>query len=163
MKILVVYYSFEGNTELIGNTIASTVGADTLVLKPVNEIKTKGFMKYVWGGSQVVMGKSPKLEPYEINPRDYDIIFIGTPVWAWTYTPPLNTFLKASNILHKKIALFTCHGGQNGKTFEKMKGALPGNQFIAQQDFFEPLFRNTDKNIEKAKQWAKEVINQLEL
>lgn len=159
MKILVVYYSFEGNTQLIGNTIASTVGADTLVLRPANEIKTKGFMKYVWGGTQVVMGKSPKLEPYKVNPQDYDVIFIGTPVWAWTYAPPLNTFLKESCILRKKIALFSCHGGQNGKTFEKMKEALARNEFIGQHDFFEPLLKDTDKNIEKAKNWSKEMIN----
>ena len=156
-----VYYSFEGNTKLIGDTIAKSIGADVLALKPANEIKSKGFMKYVWGGTQVVMGKAPKLEPYEINTQDYDVIFIGTPVWAWTYAPPFNTFFKEASILRKKVALFTCHGGQNGKTFDKIKEALPRNEFIGQQDFFEPLLKDTEININKAKDWAQNIIANL--
>ncbi|SES91453.1 flavodoxin family protein [Anaerobranca gottschalkii] len=159
LKTLVIFYSFEGNTKFIAQTIAEKLGADILELKPEEEIKTKGFMKYVWGGSQVVMGKMPKLKPFDKDPQDYDLLIIGTPVWAWTYTPPLNTFFNTTKIVGKKIALFSCHGGQNAKTFEKMEKALQGNEIIARQDFFEPL-RDKEGNRKKVLSWIDAIINQ---
>ena len=53
MKILVIYYSFEGNTEFIAQAMARHAGADILKLEPQNEQRHKGFMKYIWGGKQV--------------------------------------------------------------------------------------------------------------
>lgn len=38
MKAIVVYYSFEGNTKLIAQTIANTVDADIEELKPKNRV-----------------------------------------------------------------------------------------------------------------------------
>jgi len=46
-KILVVYYSFEGSTRLMAETIAHELKADVLELKPVKDLQSKGFMKYV--------------------------------------------------------------------------------------------------------------------
>ena len=155
MKKLIIFYSFEGSTKLIAETIAQEIGADILELKPKKELPTKGFMKYIWGGRQLFMKKQPDLLPIDKNLNDYDLIFIGTPVWAWTFNPVLKSFLSSNKILNKKIALFCCHGGGKGKVFEKMKIALLNNEFIGQQDFCEPIKRNTEKNIKLAKIWAK--------
>lgn len=157
-KALVVYYSFEGNTKFIAESIAMTINADIVEIKPVNEIKTKGFMKYVWGGSQIMMKKKPDIEHVDIEIDKYDVIFVGTPVWAWTYAPPVNTFISEHNIKNKKVALFTCHGGQNAKTFEKLKDALPGNSFVGEKDFFEPLLKDKNFNANRAMEWAKAIM-----
>ncbi len=120
-------------------------------------MKSKGFMKYVWGGKAAMMKTKPELLAFENNPQDYDVLFIGTPVWAWTYTPPLNTFLSTCSLSNKKIALFCCHGGGKGKIFEKMQKALEGNQILGEIDFRDPLKKNTDTNIQRAKEWAKDI------
>ncbi|MFH1855715.1 MAG: hypothetical protein ABH836_00610 [Candidatus Omnitrophota bacterium] len=39
-----------------------------------------------------------------------------------------------------------------------MKVALKGNQIVGEVDFKEPLRNNKEKNIEKAKKWAKDII-----
>lgn len=161
VKKLVVYYSFEGNTKLIGETIANSIEADLLELKPQKELSSKGFAKYFWGGSQVMMKKKPDLLPLNKNPLDYDIIFIGTPVWAWTYAPPLKTFFSNVNLSNKKIGLFSCNGGQNGKTFQNMKAELGQNVFIGEMEFFEPLVKNREENIHKAKEWVKDILKNL--
>ena len=161
MKKLVVYYSYEGNTKFIGDSIAEKIDADVMQLKPKIEKRKKGFMKYIWGGRQIFMNKKPELNQLDKNPEDYDVIFIGTPVWAWTYTPAINTFLSEVDLKNKKIALFTCHGGQNGKTFNKMKERLKENQLIGEIDFFEPLKRGKQENENKAKDWAFNVINKI--
>jgi len=59
MRSSVVYYSFGGNTRFIAESIAEAVGADLLEIKPKKELSSKGFMKYLWGGRQVVMGEKP--------------------------------------------------------------------------------------------------------
>jgi len=161
MKKIVIFYSFEGNTKLIAETIAKTIDADILELKPKNEIKTKGFMKYVLGGRQVTLKIKPELLPLDKNPNEYDVLFIGTPVWAWSFTPPLNTFFSTCPLSNKKIALFCCHGGGKGPIFNKMKDALKGNQILGEIDFRDPLKKDTEINTQKAEDWAKNIIEAL--
>ena len=48
MKILVIYYSLDGNTEMIAKEIEKTFNADLLKLKPQKEIKSGLFGKYFW-------------------------------------------------------------------------------------------------------------------
>ena len=161
MKTLIVYYSFEGNTKLIAESIAGAIQADILELKPENEPKTKSFLKYLWGGKEALKKAKPALLPFDTNPDEYDMIFIGTPVWAFTYTPPLNTFFSTNPLSNKKIALFCCHGGGKRNTLDKMKTALPGNNIIGENDFFEPLKKDSDKQIKRAQEWAEWIINSL--
>ncbi|KJF26696.1 flavodoxin [Clostridium aceticum] len=158
MKKLVIYYSFEGNTKLIAETIADTLQADVLQLIPKKEIQSKGFMKYFWGGKQVMMKKKPELYPLDKAPQDYDVIFIGTPVWAWTFAPPIYTLFETTEIADKKVALFSCNRGQNGKTFENMKKELYKSDIIGQIEFFDPLTNNKEENIQKAAAWAESII-----
>ena len=120
-KALVIFYSFEGNTKFIAENIAHEIGADTLELKPKDDVSSKGFMKYFWGGKQVFMKHSPELFPLDKNPNDYNILFIGTPVWAFSFTPTLKTFFEQNHFENKKIALFCCHGGGKMKTLKKIK------------------------------------------
>ena len=161
MKTLVIFYSFEGNIKLIAKNIAEAINADILELKPTKEMKSRGFMKYVWGVKAILMRAKPELFPIEKNLENYDVLFIGTPVWAGTYAPSLNTFFLTSAVLNKKIALFCCHGGGKGKIFNKMKKALEGNQILSEIDFREPLKKNTDANIQRVRDWAEKLMKAL--
>ena len=48
------------------------------------------------------MKAMPELLPIEKNPQNYDILFIGTPVWASAYAPSLNTFFQSHRHQIKK-------------------------------------------------------------
>lgn len=157
MKKIVIFYSFEGNTKLIAENIAKTIDADLLELKPKKEIKSKGFMKYIWGGKAVIMKTKPELFPIDKDIQKYDVLLIGTPVWAWTYAPPLNTFFTAYSLSNKKIALFCCYSGGEGKIFDKMKKNLKNNQILGEIGFRDPLKIATENNIQKAKDWAENI------
>jgi len=161
MKKIVIFYSFEGNTKIIAENIAQKIEADLLEIKPKKEIKSKGFMKFVWGGKAAIMKTKPELLPLTKDITEYDMIFIGTPVWAWTYAPPLNTFFSAHLLSNKKIGLFCCHGGGKGKIFDKMKQALENNEILGEIDFQDPLKKETQKNIQKAKDWAENIIKDI--
>ncbi|OGT20962.1 MAG: hypothetical protein A3C55_02905 [Gammaproteobacteria bacterium RIFCSPHIGHO2_02_FULL_42_13] len=157
MKTLIVYYSLTGNVKFIAETMAKTIDADLLELKLTEkDINPKGFMKFLWGGKQVFSKKHPDLLPFDKNPQDYDLLIIGTPVWAWTYAPALRTFFANTNISNKKIALFCCHGGGKGQTLQKMKAVLGDNNFMGEIDFFEPLKKDTQAKEQRAIEWARE-------
>jgi len=158
MKKLIVYYSLEGNTRCIARLIAETVGADLLELKPKDDISPTGFSRFLKGGGQVMKKAQPELLPFDKRPEDYDCLIIGTPVWAWSYAPALATFFSSTALKDKKIALFCCSGGGPGKTLEKMKGKLAGNEFIGEIEFIDPARRNKEQNAEKAKAWAQKVL-----
>jgi flavodoxin len=159
LNTLVIYYSFEGNTRLIAETIAEAANADILELRVRDDIKPGAFMKYVWGGREVVWHKRPDLLPFEKDPAGYDLLFIGTPVWAWTFSPALRTLFSSVRLRGKKIALFCCHGGSIGKTFERMSAQLSGNTILGTFDLMDPLKNDKEQNMGRAKDWAAEILS----
>lgn len=154
MKALVLYYSFGGNTRLIAETVAKELNADLEELKPAKPLNASGAGYVMWGLRQLVSQNKPPLLPLKHDSKAYDLIVIGTPVWSYTVTSPIRTFLEEYHFNDKKIALFCCHGGNHGKTLDDMRNALNGNEIIGAADFYDPLKHDTDENRQKAAAWA---------
>ncbi|MCH3953836.1 MAG: NAD(P)H-dependent oxidoreductase [Eubacterium sp.] len=157
MKSLVVYYSYSGNTRLIAEAIAKAVHADIEELKPEKPIHASGAKYVMWGIRQLVSQSKVKLLPLDHRVEDYDLIIIGTPVWSYTLTPPIRTFLEEQWINNKKIALFCCAGSDHGKTIENMKNALNGNEIIGTTVFYDPLKKDPDADRKKAVEWIRSI------
>jgi flavodoxin len=158
MKTLVVYYSLEGNTELVVETAAEAAGADLLRIVPKESKAPRGLTRYIWGGRAALSGSKPELKPLQLNPEDYDTLIVGTPVWAWTFAPAMNTFFSMFDFTGKRVALFCCHGGQPGKTLEKMKKAMEGASFIGETDLRDPLKHQTEEQLEDLRHWVAGVL-----
>lgn len=157
MKVAIVYYSLEGNTKKVANQIAEKFNADLYELKEVKSTVPKtGFFKFVWGGKQVVMKQKPDLEELNINIDEYDLIFIGTPVWAFTFSPAIRSFLSKYNIKGKKIGIFCCHSGGLKNTIQDIKDNLNGNEFVAEFDIIDPL-KNEAESDKKIDQWLNDI------
>jgi len=154
MKIAVVYYSLEGNTKFIAGILADTLRADCIELKPLHDVNPRGFMKFVTGGRLVFRKIMPELAVLEKQPSDYDVVIIGTPVWAFSYAPALRAFFEKNKLTGKKIAVFCCSGGGKGRALEQMKEKLTGNVIIGEQDFVEPLRKRKEESAAKARSWA---------
>jgi multimeric flavodoxin WrbA len=114
-------------------------------------------MKFVWGGSQVWMGKKPELRPMDKKPGDYDIIFIGTPVWNFSMTPPMKTFVEDHLPRGKKVAFFCTYEGNVGKTFERMEKACEGSDILGTQEFLSPLKNGKDTTLKEAVDWSRSI------
>lgn len=159
MKALVVFYSLEGSTKLIANMIAEALKCEVLELKPDKEIPKEGFKKFFWGGKSVVFKEKPTLLN-ELPALDaYDTIFIGTPIWAGTYAPPINTFIAKSKIEGKKIALFACHsGGGAKKCFGKLGASLTNNTELGTIEFSEPIKADKEKIKDQVRIWLGKMV-----
>lgn len=73
--------------------INAVVNGDVLALKLKDGSERKGLAKYVWGGSQVIRKQRSALKPYTSDAAACDLIVIGTPVWAVSPAPAIETFL----------------------------------------------------------------------
>ncbi len=153
MKNLIVYYSYEGNTEELVSRLTNTIEADVLKLVPQKEKKIKNIFRFVWGGMQVYMTKKPKLEAYNVDISQYDNIIIGTPCWFGTYAPPINTFLSENEIKDKKIYLFVCNGGNLRKTWQNFEEALHDNIIVSTLDLVYPKKNGINEAKEKLNNW----------
>lgn len=157
--VLVLYYSFEGNTKKIADFIAETIKADIKEIKPTKEMKSKGFSKYIFGGSQVVMGKKPPILPLEIDFSKYNTIFIGSPIWAGTFAPPIKTLLEDGNIEGKKIAYFYTHEGGASKAVEKAKIIINFKNLLISSEGFINVSKSFEELKSKIEKWAKECLS----
>ena len=161
MKTAVIYYSYDGNCGLIAELLKTALKADVFEIKTVDRKRREGFFKILWGGAQVVFKKKPALQPLPAEIDSYDLLVLGTPVWAGSPAPAMVSFLCEKNnsgekkISGKKIALFCCHGGGMGEVFNKFKALLPGNTFAGEIDFKEPSKGNRSEHEEKIKGWVK--------
>lgn len=127
MKAAVVYYSLEGNTRYAAEKISRELGADLYELKPVRDYPRTGFGKYFWAGKSAASREKPRLQALAFDAGSYDVVVLGTPVWAGLLAPPLRTFVREHRLEGKKAALFACcSGGSADKCFEGMRREIPG-------------------------------------
>ncbi|NHJ33027.1 MAG: flavodoxin [Asgard group archaeon] len=158
MKSLVIYYSKTGNTKLMAEAIASEVNADLFEIQRQKDIKSSGFMLYFRGGFESMTKKNIRLEKTDIDFSKYDIIFLGTPVWAWRLNPVVRSFLKKVKIENKKIGLFACCAGSAEGVLTDMQDILKKNTILGISEYVEPMKKNTEAHIKEAKIWAKEIL-----
>ncbi|MBN2333932.1 flavodoxin [Candidatus Bathyarchaeota archaeon] len=114
MNALVVYYSLTGVTEGIAKDVASILGCDT---EPIRDIKsrsgTKGFIR---SGYEAKNRDLPEiLEPVH-DPRRYDVVVIGTPVWYYTMASPVRTYLERYGGELREAAFIVALGGVGDKS-----------------------------------------------
>lgn len=159
MKTLVVYYSLDGNTRFAAETIAEATGGDLLELEPVKDLTQSGLLKFAWGGFQVMMKSTPELEPLDKDPADYDLLFIGTPVWNRNLTPAARTFMTETDLSGKQVALFCTYAGNAGKTFATMRELIQVAEVMGELGQKEPL---ADQAVAgpRAAEWAKAILEQ---
>jgi flavodoxin len=148
MKTLIVYYSLDGKTKLIGDTIADYIGADVFELDTIEKLPMSVPEKYIVAGKQVFMKETPELVK-NANLNGYDRIILGSPVWALTYAPAIRTFLRTHDLYNKDVYFYCTHEGIKKDTIQDVSDvvALKGSTDFAF------VLNNTESHIEQAKSW----------
>jgi len=111
-KVLVVYYSATGSTEKVANYIAAATGADTFELEPVNPY-TSDDLNYSNSSSRVSREHDdPALQDIELvktapdNWQEYDVVFVGYPIWWHAAAWPVNHFVTDNDFAGKRVIPF---------------------------------------------------------
>lgn len=150
MKALIAYYSYRGNTKRIAELIAKETGADTLRIETVVPYEGSYNKVVNQGQDEVNAGYRPAIKPLSIDLSKYDTIILGTPVWWYTFTPAMHTFLKSQDWSGKKLYPFATNGGWIGHTFKDFKNICTGAEMKSGLNvrFDEATLRTSMKDIE---------------
>ncbi|MBU1131571.1 hypothetical protein KJ840_05575 [Patescibacteria group bacterium] len=128
-KILVVYYSRTGTTEKVAGQLAKKLDADLEEI--VDQNSRKGVVGYLRSGRDAIRKKEIFIEPVKKDPAQYDLVVIGTPVWAFTMSAPVRTYLNSYKDKFNQIAFFTSQGGDKEQKVFKDMERLAGKPSMA--------------------------------
>ena len=130
-KAVVIYFSQQNSTKAVAETIASSLGAPTAVIEPVVPYDGDYGQTVQRGQQEIQSGALPEIKPLSVNVEDYDIIFLGYPIWFGTYAPPVKTFLTNAHLDGKKIVPFCTFGsGGLNTSVNDLKALLPNSEIL---------------------------------
>ena len=115
-KILIAYYSWSGNTRVMAQTIRKAVGGTLFEIQCVKPYPTEFKACVAASRKDIKTGTSIKAFP---DVSKYDIIFVGSPNWFGTVTPPVRTFFARKELAGKKVYPFFTHGTGGLQNCEK--------------------------------------------
>lgn len=94
---------------MVAEHLAQSLEADVLALQ--EQTNREGILGFVKGGFDAIRHAPTLLTPCNKNLSDYDLVVIGSPVWAGTLSPAVRTFLRKAAPTIQRAAFFCTHGG----------------------------------------------------
>ncbi|RKY53370.1 MAG: flavodoxin [Candidatus Neomarinimicrobiota bacterium] len=119
MKTLVVVYSKTGNTLSVAKRIAGKLEADLEVIE--DKADRRGILGFLRSGYEALSKKVPPIAEPKHDPGDYELVIIGTPIWAGRMSSPVRAYLLSFHGSFRQVAFFaTSAGGGHGKALAEM-------------------------------------------
>ena len=111
-KTLVVCFSRGGTTMRVAEHLAKMLGAD---LDRIEENGSRlGLGGYMRSAIEAMTKGLPSIRTRR-DPRDYDLVVIGTPVWVGTISSPVRAYLFQHARDFRKVGFFAVMGGRGGE------------------------------------------------
>ena len=125
-KTLVLYYSETGTTKAVAEALQKQLNADIESIEAVEPYSGDFQATMQRGQREMQSGQTPAIKPLQKKIADYDVIFLGYPIWFGTYAMPIATLVKENDFAGKTIVPFCTFGsgGLNTST-DALKKALP--------------------------------------
>ena len=131
-RVLVAYFSATGNTERVANAIAEAAGGDLFEITPA-EPYTDDDLDWTDEGSRVVFEyENPEERDTELvtyTPEgwdDYDVVFIGYPIWWYDAAWPVDGFVAENDFTGKTVIPFCTSSssglGESGQRLAELAG-----------------------------------------
>ncbi len=126
MQTLIVYYSRTGHTKKVAESLAKELQCD--VEEIVDTVNRSGPLGFLNSGRQASSKALTKLQPVTKDPSKYDLVIIGTPIWAKNMSSPVRTYISENHAKFHNIAIFCTAGDRcEDSTFKDM-GDLSGKK-----------------------------------
>jgi len=125
-KMLVLYYSETGTTKTVALELQKQTNADIESIDCVEPYSGVFQETIQRGQKEMQSGQMPALKPLKSKIADYDIIFLGYPIWFGTYANPIATLVKENDFAGKKVVPFCTFGsGGLNTSSDALVKALP--------------------------------------
>lgn len=128
MKVLVAYFSASGVTKGAAEQLAAVAGADLHEIKPAQPYTDADLDWRDKQSRSTLEMKDKNSRPAIIdklkNMQDYDVVYVGFPIWWYTCPTIINTFMEAYDFKRKTVIPFATSGGSSiKKASEDLKAA----------------------------------------
>ena len=134
-KKLIAFFSASGVTAQAARVLTEAAGADLYEIKPAVPY-TKADLDWMDKKSRSTLemkdkNSRPAIVDSDAHIADYDVIFIGFPIWWYIAPTIINTFLERYDFSGKKIVLFATSGGSGfGKAVANLQPSAPKAKII---------------------------------
>ena len=156
MKKLVAYFSATGITAMVSTRLADAVGADVFEIRPMMPYTAADLdWRDQKSRSTLEMNESssrPQIVCKRDNMQEYDVVFVGFPIWWYVAPRIINTFLESYDLKGKVIIPFATSGGSG---VEKVKES---RQRSCNGDLREAKLLPADATLHDLAQWADEIL-----
>lgn len=131
-KILIAYFSCYGTTRKFAKEIQE-LGGDLYEIEPV--IEYDGDMSHYeqlaeYAKKERDNDERPGIKSLPDISR-YDYVFLGYPMWWYTYPQIIRTFIESLDFKGKTIIPFNTHeGSYDGGTYEQLRKSLPDSKIL---------------------------------
>ena len=130
-KTLVAYFSASGTTAGIAQQLAKVAEADLHEIKPEKPYTDADLdWRNKQSRSSVEMDNKssrPAITNELKNMQEYDVVYVGFPIWWYTCPTIINTFMEAYDFNGKTVIPFATSGGSSiKKACDELKAAYPG-------------------------------------
>lgn len=115
-KILIIYYTKSGNTRIVANDLHKNLKefAHVDCEEIINVYPDgSGIFNYIKIGAEALFGKKYEIHPITHDIKQYDIVIIGTPIWASSMTPSIRSFIEIYRKSINRVAFFSTTGGND--------------------------------------------------
>ena len=142
-KKMVAYFSAGGNTKKVAQKLAGITNADIYEIKPLIPY-TDADLNWMDKNSRSTLEmKNPDSRPEIVDTNakieDYDVIFLGFPIWWYVAPTIINTFLEKYDFSNKRIILFATSGGSGfGNTVRNLTPSVSSECDIVEGKLFNP-------------------------
>jgi flavodoxin len=126
MHVLVAYYSRTGHTKQVAAEIEKELRCDTDEI--IDTVNRAGPIGFLMAGRQASTTTLTKLQPIRKDPANYDLVIVGTPVWASHVSTPARTYISENKDKFKKVAFFVTEGSSGDEATIKEMEELSGKK-----------------------------------
>ena len=129
-KVLVAYFSATGTTEGVAKQLAEVTGGDLHKIQP-EQPYTNADLNWRDKKSRSTVEMQDKSSRPAItgklkNMKDYEVVYVGFPIWWYTCPTIINTFMEAYDFKGKTVIPFATSGGSTiEKACKDLKSAYP--------------------------------------
>jgi hypothetical protein len=71
----------------------------------------QGVLGYARSALEALLGASTEIGRLSRDPADFDVVVVGSPIWAASVSSPVRTYLWLERSRLRQVAFFVTHGG----------------------------------------------------
>ena len=156
-KALVTYFSASGVTAKLADRLAGAIGADLYEIRPEQEYtsadlnwmdkQSRSSVEMNDRNSRPVIGNAVE------NMDQYDVVFVGFPIWWYREPSIIDTFMETYSFEGKTVIPFATSGGSGmGESSKNMQALANGAKVVTGKRF------SSGASEDELKSWAQEWI-----